>query len=73
MSYVSMFACFTQVLPYQTHCLLDSDTKVGSCVCSTYCLLIFHGVTALVIDVVLVGQQLECLHVLTHDLYIPPA
>ena len=36
---IALFTCFTQVLPYQTYCLLDPNTKVGSCVYSTHCLL----------------------------------
>ena len=27
---IALFTCFTQVLPHQTYCLLDPDTKVGS-------------------------------------------
>ena len=38
-SLIALFTCFTQVLPYQTYCLLDLNTKVGSCVYSTHCLL----------------------------------
>ena len=33
---IALFTCFTQVLPYQTYCLLDSNTKVGTCVYSTH-------------------------------------
>ena len=29
----ALFTCFTQVLPYQTYCLLDPNTKVGCCAC----------------------------------------
>ena len=37
--FIAMFACFTQVLPYQTYCLLDPNTKVGSHVYSTHRLI----------------------------------
>ena len=30
---IALFPCFTQVLPYQTYCLLDPNTQVGSCMC----------------------------------------
>ena len=36
---IALFTYFTQVLPYQTYCLLDPDTKVGSCVYSAHRLL----------------------------------
>ena len=36
---IALFTCFTQVLPYQTYCLLDPNTKVGSCVYSAHHLL----------------------------------
>ena len=36
---IALFTCLTQVLPYQTYCLLDPNTKVGSCVYSTHHLL----------------------------------
>ena len=36
---IALFTCFTQVLPYQTYCLLDPNAKVGSFVYSTHHLL----------------------------------
>ena len=36
---IALFTCFTQVLPYQTYCLLDPNTKVWRCVYSAHCLL----------------------------------
>ena len=39
---IALFACFTQVLPYQTYCLLDPDTKVGSYVCIQHTPLAQH-------------------------------
>ena len=41
---IALFTCFTQVLPYQTYCLVDPDTKVGSCIYSTCSTL--HSVMA---------------------------
>ena len=34
-SVIALFTRFTQVLPYQMYCLLDPNSKVGSCVYST--------------------------------------
>ena len=39
---IALFTCFTQVLPYQTYCLLDPNTKVGSCMCVQHTLLAQH-------------------------------
>ena len=39
---IALFAYFTQVLPYQTYCLLDPNTKVGSCMCVHHTLLAQH-------------------------------
>ena len=42
---IALFQCFTQVLPYQTYCLLDPNTKVGSCMCVQHTLLAKHSMT----------------------------
>ena len=39
---IALFTCFTQVLPYQTYCLLDPNTKVESFMCVQYTLLAQH-------------------------------
>ena len=44
-SLIGLFTCFTQVLPYQTYCLLDPNTKVGSCMCVQHTLLAQHCMT----------------------------